>query len=112
MPHRPVGVQALGEAAESDPSGRELVDHRENVLGVAPEAVELPDGEDVIFAEVVEAGIEMGSAGGRAAHAVVDEDARGPGFLKCVELKLGILVGLLTLAYPMTTNRCSCLIIP
>ena len=67
--HRPVGVQTFGEAAESDPSGRQLVHHRENVLGVASEAVELPDGEHVAFAEMVEAGIEMGSAGCRAAHA-------------------------------------------
>ena len=91
--HRPLGVQTFGEAAESDPSGRQLVDHRENVLGVASEAVEFPDGEHVAFAEMVEAGIEMGSARGRAAHAMVGVDARRPGFLKRVELKLGILVG-------------------
>ena len=91
--HRPVGVQTFGEAAESDPSGRQLVHHGENVLGVASEAVELPDGEHVAFAEMVEAGIEMGSAGCRAAHAMVGVDAGRPGFLKRVELKLGILVG-------------------
>ena len=91
--HRPVGVQTFGEAAESDPSGRQLVHHRENVLGVASEAVEFPDGEHVAFAEMVEAGIEMGSARGRAAHAMVGVDAGRPGFLKRIELKLGILVG-------------------
>jgi hypothetical protein len=32
------------------------------VLGVAPEAIELPDGEYVACAEVVEAGIQLGSA--------------------------------------------------
>jgi hypothetical protein len=53
-------VQTFGDAAESDPSGSELVDHGENVLGVVSEAVELPDGEHVAFAEMVEAGIEMG----------------------------------------------------
>ena len=42
---------------------------------------------------MVEAGIEMGSRRGRAADAVVGEDARRPGFLKRVELKLGILIG-------------------
>jgi hypothetical protein len=52
-------VQPFGEAAESDPSGPQLVDHGENVLGVTSEAVELPDGEHVAFAEMVEAGIEM-----------------------------------------------------
>ena len=61
--HRPLGVQTLGEAAESDPSRCQLIHHRENVFGVASEAVELPDGEHVAFAEMVEAGIEMGSAG-------------------------------------------------
>ena len=55
--HRPVGVQTFGEAAESDPSGRQLVDHRENVLRVASEPVEFPDGEHVAFAEMIEAGI-------------------------------------------------------
>ena len=59
LAHRAVGVQTLGEAAESDPAGRELVHHRQYVLGVASEAVEFPDGEHVTFAEVVEAGIEM-----------------------------------------------------
>jgi hypothetical protein len=89
--HRPVGVQTFGEAAESDPSGGQLVHHREYVLGIASEAVEFPDGEHVALAEMVQASIEMGSAGGRAADAVVGEDARRPGFPKCVELKLGIL---------------------
>jgi hypothetical protein len=43
--HRPLGVQALGEAAESDPSRRQLVDDGENVLGIASESVQFPDGE-------------------------------------------------------------------
>ena len=66
---------------------------RENVLRVAPEPIELPDGEHVAFAEMVEAGIKLGSAGRRSAHAMVGVDAGRPGFLKRVELKLGILVG-------------------
>jgi hypothetical protein len=86
-------MQALGEAAESDPSGRQLVHHREDVLGVASEAIEFPDGEHVTLTEMIEAGIEMGSGRGRAAHAMVGEDARRPGFLKRIELKLGILIG-------------------
>jgi hypothetical protein len=71
----------------------QLVHHRENVLCVASEAVQFPDGEHVALAEMVEAGIEMGSAGGRAAHAMVGVDARRPGFLKRVELELRVLVG-------------------
>lgn len=47
--HRTVGVHALGDAAEADATGGELFDHGEDVLGVAPEPVELPDGEDVAF---------------------------------------------------------------
>jgi hypothetical protein len=37
-------VQTFGEAAESDPSGSELIHHRKNALGVASEAIEFPDG--------------------------------------------------------------------
>ena len=74
-------------------SGRQLVHHRENVLGVASESIELPDGEHVAFAEMVEAGIEMGSGRGRAAHAMVGVDAVRPGFLKRVERKLRVLIG-------------------
>ncbi len=62
LAHRPVGVQTFGEAAESDPPGSQLVDNRENVLGVASEAVELPDGEHVAFAEVIEVGVKLRSA--------------------------------------------------
>jgi len=69
------------------PPRSQLVDDREHMLCVAPEPIESPDGEHVALA----AGIEMGSAGGRAAHAMVGEDAGRPGFLKRVELKLGIL---------------------
>ena len=93
LPIGPVGVQTLGDAAEPDPTGGQLVDHGEHVLGVATEPVELPDGEHIAFAEMVEAGIELGSARGRAAHAIVGEDARRPGVAKRIELKLGILVG-------------------
>jgi hypothetical protein len=84
-------VQTFGEAAESDPSGRQLLDHGENVLCVASEAVEFPDGEHVTLTEMVEAGIKLGSAGRRAGNTMVGEDALCPGFLKRVELKLGIL---------------------
>ena len=111
--HRPVGVQTFGEAAESDPSGRQLVHHGENVLGVASEAVEFPDGEHVAFAEMVEAGIEMGSASRRAADAMVGVDARRPGFLKRVELKLRVLVGRADPCVPDNRHLpLLCLIIP
>ena len=63
LPHWAVSVQPFGEAAESDPSGRQLVNDGKYVLRVASEAIQLPDGEHVAFAEMVEAGIEMGSAG-------------------------------------------------
>ena len=59
LAHRPFGVQTLGEAPEPDPAGSQLVDDSENVLGVASEAVELPDGEHVAFAEMVEAGVKL-----------------------------------------------------
>jgi len=68
-----------------------MFDELKNVNRVAPQPIEFPDGEHVALAEMVQASIEMGSAGGRAADAVVGEDARRPGFPKCVELKLGIL---------------------
>jgi hypothetical protein len=51
-------VQTFCQAAESDPSGSQLVHHSENVLRVASKPVELPDGEQVTFAEMVEAGID------------------------------------------------------
>ena len=100
--HRPVGVQTFGEAAESDPSGRQLVHHGEHVLGVASEAVEFPDGEHVTFAEMVEARFEMGPAGRSAAHAVVGVDARRPGFVEARRVGVGGSgQSVLTLAYPM-----------
>jgi len=37
-----------------------VVDDGKHVLGVAPEAVKLPDGEDIPFAEVIETGVESG----------------------------------------------------
>ena len=64
-------MKTFGEAAESDPSGRQVVDHGEDVLCVASEAVQFPDGEHVAFAQMIQAGIEMGSASRRAAHAMV-----------------------------------------
>jgi len=73
------------------PPRSQLVDDGEHMLGVAPEAVELPHGEDVALAEVIEASVKLWLAGRRAADAMVGEDARRPGFLKRVELKLGIL---------------------
>jgi len=39
------------------PPRSQLVDDGEHMLGVAPEAVELPDGVDVIFAEVIKASV-------------------------------------------------------
>ena len=42
-------------ASEPDPARRQVVDDGENVLGVAPEAVELPDSEHVTYARVVQA---------------------------------------------------------
>jgi hypothetical protein len=86
-------MQTLGEAAESDPARGQVVDDGENVLGVASEAVQFPDGEHIAFAEVVEAFVEMGSGRGRAADAMVGKDARRAGFFKRVKLKLGVLVG-------------------
>ena len=89
LAHRPFGVQALGDAAESDPARCQAVDDGEHVLGVAPESVELPDREHVAFAEMVEAGIEMRAGRGRAADALVGEDAGRAGLVKSVELKRG-----------------------
>ena len=93
LAHRPLGVQTFGEAAESDPPGRQLVHHRENVLGVASKAIKFPDGEHIALAEVVQAGIKLGSARRSAADTVVGEHARRPGFVERIELKLGIRVG-------------------
>jgi hypothetical protein len=86
-------VQTFGEAAESDPPRSQVVHHRENMSCVSPEPIQLPDGEHIAFAEMVEARIKLGSARRRAAHTVVGEDARRPGFVQRIELKLGILVG-------------------
>ena len=52
-----------------------MVHHREDVLGVAAEAIELPDGEHIAFAEMVEASFQLRAASRRAADAVVGEDA-------------------------------------
>ena len=68
-----------------------------------PSPSQFPDGEHVTLAEVVETCIKVGSARGRATHAMVGEDAGGPGFLKRVELKLGILVNR---RHPRVSNRC------
>jgi hypothetical protein len=62
--------------------------------------------------EVVKAGIELRATGLRAAHAVVGEDAGGPGLLKRVELKLGVLVGGADPCVANDCHHCSCLIIP
>src|SRR6185312_831656 len=51
--HRSVCVKALGEAAESDSARGQLVHYGKNALGVASEAVKLPDGEHVAFAEMM-----------------------------------------------------------
>ena len=59
LPIAPSVCRPFGEAAESDLAGRQLVDHGKDMLGVAPKPVELPDGEHVAFAEMVQAGIEL-----------------------------------------------------
>ena len=105
-------METFGQAAEPDPTRSQVVDDGENVLRVASEAVQFPDGEDVTFAEMVEAGIEMGSGRGGAAHAIVGEDAGRSGFLKRVELELGILVGGADSRVSNNGQRRSCLIIP
>ena len=112
LPIGPVGVQTLGETAEPDPARSQLVDDGENVLGVASEAIELPDREHVAFAEVVEAGIELWTASRRTADAVVGEDAGGTGLAKRVELKLGVLVGGRHPCVSDDGHDRSCLIIP
>ena len=89
-------MQTFGEAAESDPARGQVIDDGEDVLGVAPESVQLPDGKDVALAEVVEAGIEMWPGRGRAAD-VVGEDALRAGLEEGIDLELGILVGVDTL---------------
>ena len=62
---------------------------------------------------MVEAGIEMGSAGCRAAHAMVGVDARHSGLVERIELKLGILVGGADARVPdHRHDRAPCLIIP
>jgi hypothetical protein len=53
LAHRTVGVQPLSEAAESDSATRQVVDDRKDVLGVASEAIELPGGEHIAFAEMM-----------------------------------------------------------
>ena len=61
-------------------------------MGVASEAVEFSDGDHVTLADVVQASVHLRAVGGRAAYTMVGEDARRPSLLKCVELKLGILI--------------------
>jgi hypothetical protein len=64
-------MQTFGQAAEPNPPRGQLLDDSQDVLGVASETVQFPDGENVVFAEMVEAGIEMRSGGGRAADTMV-----------------------------------------
>jgi hypothetical protein len=75
-------VESFGEATETDAAGGEVVQDGQGALSVAPEAVELPDRGDVTIAEMIEAGIKLWAAGRRAADAVVDEDAGGPGVVQ------------------------------
>jgi len=112
FPIAPVRVQALSDAAEADAPRRQLIYNSKNVLGVAPEPVKLPDREDITFAEVVEAGIELRALGRRTADAVVGEDTSGPRIFQRVELKLGFWSIVETLAYPMTAITPPCLTIP
>jgi hypothetical protein len=77
-------VQAFVQAAEPDAARSQLVDDSEDMLCVPSEPIELPDGQDVAFAKVVEAGVKSGSVGGGAADAVVVEDADRPGVAKRV----------------------------
>ena len=48
-------------------------DNAEHVLRIAPKSVELPDDENVTFAEVVEAGVETRSSRYRAGYTLVAE---------------------------------------
>jgi hypothetical protein len=76
-----------------NPPGGQLVHHREDVLGVASESIELPHRQDVTFTEVVEARRELRAVPCRAAHAVVGEGAGCPCIAERVELELGGLIG-------------------
>jgi hypothetical protein len=91
--HRPLGVETFGEAAEPDPARRQLVDDGKDVLSVTPEPIQLPNGKDVAFTDVVQTRFKLRSASGGAADTVLGEDARSPGLAKRIELQLGILVG-------------------
>jgi hypothetical protein len=77
--HRPFGVHTFGEATESDSARGQLVDDGKNMLRVASEPIQLPHGENVAFAEVVQAGLKLRSAGRGTADTVVGEHAVGPG---------------------------------
>jgi hypothetical protein len=76
--HRPVGVQALGEAPKLNPARGELLDDGEDVLGGASEAIQLPYREDVTFPKMVQGGIELWTAGRRAAHPVAQKTRAAP----------------------------------
>lgn len=86
-------MKALGDAAEPDPSGHEVVDDGQDVLGVPPEAIEFPYREDVAFAEMIKTPIESGPGRGRTRDALVAEHPVCSGPSKRIELKSHVLLG-------------------
>ena len=56
-------MQTFGHAAEPDAARSQVVYDGEDVLRVATEPIQLPDGQHVAFAEVIEAGVKLGAAG-------------------------------------------------
>jgi hypothetical protein len=91
LPGRGGGVDALGEAAEADPSSLKITDRVDEVAEGASEPVQLPDDEGVAGSQLVQDASELdalvdGSAG------VVDEESVTPRRPEGVELEVGVLV--------------------
>ena len=84
---RSVGVVvSMGElSAEPDAPPVELVDEAGELAGSPPQPIEVEDDEDVAFAELVEAGVEVRALRGRS-RGVILEDPLASGFAVRVDL--------------------------
>ncbi len=91
--HWSLRVQTFGERCGIRSREKSTRPRRRGRVGCCGRAGRVSDCEHVAFAEVVKASIQMRPGRGRAAHAMVGENARRPGFFKRVQLKLRILIG-------------------
>src|SRR5574340_319168 len=91
---RPIAPSVVrpSQRAELDAALVQVVDDLQHVLGIAGEAVEFPDGQDVAGAQVVQARGQLRAVDLGAADAVVGEDPHGAGGVESVELESGVLV--------------------